>query len=114
LSKKAARLAFRQALSEKIAAGELVVLDALELPEARTRHVEAVYRALGEPAGLLFVVPEVGDDLARAVRNHPAVDAVAARQVGVVSLLRFALVAVTREGMTALEKRVTAPVRRGA
>ncbi len=114
LPKKAARLAFRRALSEKIAAGELVVLDSLSLPEARTRHVAELHRRLGEPPGLLLVVPAVDEALARAVRNHPAVDAVSAARLGVVTLLRFPLVAVTREAMEALEARVKAPVRRGA
>ncbi len=43
--KKVARLAFRRALSEKVAAGQVLVVDGLELAEAKTRRWPRSWRS---------------------------------------------------------------------
>ena len=91
-----------------------MVLDELTLPEPRTRHIADVVRALGSPRSLLLVVPEREEGLWKATRNLPHVAVTTAARVGTMALLRFDGVAVTRDAMSLLEKRLEAPVRRSS
>ena len=45
MPKKARRAALRSALSAKVASGDLVVLDKLEIPEPKTQHMAQVLKA---------------------------------------------------------------------
>jgi large subunit ribosomal protein L4 len=66
------RGALSDALSAKLAAGALVVVDRLELREPRTKVLVTALRALGAgPDPTLLVVAERRDSIERAARNVP-------------------------------------------
>ena len=69
INKESKRVAMRSALSAKVAAGELIVLDALQLEEAKTKNVAAVLKALNLSARTLLVVGEDNDNVKRASAN---------------------------------------------
>ena len=74
LPRKALRAATRMALRLKLEAGQLFVVDSLELPDARTKYVAAALRSggyLGQSC--LFVTEGVNAYLVRAARNIPKV-----------------------------------------
>lgn len=74
LPRKALRAATRMALRLKLEAGQLFVVDSLELPDARTKYVAAALRSggyLGQSC--LFVTEGVNAELVRAARNIPKV-----------------------------------------
>jgi len=74
LPRKALRAATRMALRLKLEAGQLFIVDSLDLPEARTKYVAAALRSggyLGQSC--LFVTEGVNADLVRAARNIPKV-----------------------------------------
>ena len=74
LPRKALRAATRMALRLKLEAGQLFVVDSLELPDPRTKYVAAALRSgvyLGQSC--LFVTEGVNADLVRAARNIPKV-----------------------------------------
>ncbi|MDA0920514.1 MAG: 50S ribosomal protein L4 [Planctomycetota bacterium] len=74
LPRKALRVATRMALRLKLKAGQLFVVDSLDLPEARTKHVATALRSggyLGQSC--LFVTEGINTDLVRAARNIPKV-----------------------------------------
>lgn len=106
LGRKVARLAFRRALSEKIQAGEVRVVDTLALSEAKTKQLVAVLKALDVGKRALLVVEKMDETLKRAARNISAVELVQARDVGVYQLLRYPVVIVTRGGMDVLKGRL--------
>lgn len=114
MPRKAARLAFRRALADKIAAGAVVVLEKLDLQDGRTREMAALQRALKADRGLLVIVDQVDPKVARASRNLPKVEVATAASVHTYRLLRWPCVAVTREGLAGLERRLAAQVGRGA
>jgi len=93
-----AQLAFRRALSAKIADGQVVVVDALNLPEAKTKLVAALLKKLDVRTSGLFVTDVANDALVRAARNIPKVEVACACDVDVYSLLRFRTVIATRAG----------------
>jgi large subunit ribosomal protein L4 len=99
VNKKVARLAFRRAVGEKVAAGALRVLDSLALPEARTRLFAELMQALDVRAPALFVVDALDENAALASRNIPGVEITLAKDLNVYQLLRYPAVIVTRAGM---------------
>jgi large subunit ribosomal protein L4 len=53
LTRKMAQLAFRRAVSEKVAAGQMVLLDDLTLAQAKTKEMQAVLNNLALKRGAL-------------------------------------------------------------
>ncbi len=74
LPRKALRAATRMALRLKLEAGQLFIVDSIDLPEARTKYVAAALRSGGyHGQSCLFVTEGVNADLVRAARNIPKV-----------------------------------------
>ncbi|MCL6445668.1 MAG: 50S ribosomal protein L4, partial [Alicyclobacillus sp.] len=87
LPKKVRRLALYSALSSKVDAGKIVVLDKLELAEAKTKHMVALLRNL--QVGKALIVESAKQDVAcLAARNIPDVKYVDAYGINVYDLLR--------------------------
>ncbi len=106
LTKKAARLAFRRALSAKIEQGDITVIDELALSTPKTKEFAAVMKNLGLDRGGLFIVDETNDNLLLASRNIPRVEMATAQLVNIYQILRYKNVIVTKAGMEALLQRL--------
>ena len=105
--KKVAALAFRRAFSEKVVNGEFRIVDALALPEAKTKHVATLLQALGLSKGVLIVIAKADRDLLRAARNIPDVEVAMAQEVSTYQMLRYPVVVSTRPAMELLQARVS-------
>ncbi|MBN1269050.1 MAG: 50S ribosomal protein L4 [Kiritimatiellae bacterium] len=108
LSKKAARLAFRRAFSDKVSAGQVVVIEDLSLAEPKTRPLAELLGKLGAQSGALLVVDQVARNLQLAARNLERVEVVTGKDVNTYQVLRYPLVLVTREGMARVQQRLKA------
>ncbi|HHW13385.1 MAG TPA: 50S ribosomal protein L4 [Firmicutes bacterium] len=98
LPKKMRRLALKSALSAKTAAGEIVVLDELKLPEAKTKEMAAVLNRLGaENALVVTAAPDT--TLHLASRNIPGVKTMTADGLNVYDILNHARLVMTREAV---------------
>jgi large subunit ribosomal protein L4 len=73
LSKKVERGALRSALSEKMKAGEFVVVDALSATEVKTKAAAAMLRQLGITGKAVLVDVAADEKLSRSLRNIPGV-----------------------------------------
>ena len=71
VNKKVRRLAFKSALTSKLNAGEIVVVDSLELKEAKTKLMAGVLKALDAEKKALVVLPERDETVIRATNNLP-------------------------------------------
>lgn len=69
VNKKVRRLAFKSAMTCKFNAGEIVVLDKLELKEAKTKLMAALFRNLDAKRKALLVLPDKDEAVARATAN---------------------------------------------
>ena len=69
VNKKVRRLAFRSALTAKLNAGEIVVVDALELKEAKTKLMAQVLKNLQAEKKALVVLPAPEEKVVRAAAN---------------------------------------------
>jgi large subunit ribosomal protein L4 len=106
LNKKVGRLAFQRAFSEKVAAGEVKVVDTLGLPEAKTRAFAALMKALGVTAPALFVVDKADRNVVLAARNMEDVEVVRGSDVNVYQVLRYPTLVVSQAGMEQVKARL--------
>jgi large subunit ribosomal protein L4 len=106
LPRKVAALAFRRVFSDKVVEGEVRVVEALTLPEAKTRHVAALLKALGLAKGALIVTETSDRGLIRAARNIPNVEVASASDVCTYQILRYPVLVTTRAALVALQARV--------
>ncbi|MCF7837010.1 MAG: 50S ribosomal protein L4 [Candidatus Marinimicrobia bacterium] len=114
VNKKTARLAFRRALSDKVAAGDVVVLERLELPAPKTRELAQIAKSLQAETKGLFLVDQVAPELGRAARNLATVAVARVGQTPTYQLLNARRIVVTQAGMAELEKRLRSAAGRQA
>ncbi len=106
ITRKTAQLAFRRAFSDKVAAGEVVILDELKLDEPKTRVIADLLRKLEATRGALIVLDAPDRAISLAVRNIPRVSVTTSDNVSTYDLLSHRLVAITRAGMEKLTSRL--------
>jgi len=107
VNRKVVQLAFRRALSDKIADGTLLVIEEFGVKEIKTKPVVDLLKALGlAQSTVLMVDTEVTENLAMSARNlqNVMVDHVAG--LDVYSILRFKNVLVTRAAMEGIKARL--------
>jgi large subunit ribosomal protein L4 len=105
LNKKVRRLGLISALSQKAKDGKLVVVD-LDGVAAKTGEMAKAVRALGWKSALI-VDATVQEGLGKAVRNLPNVQAMPTVGANVHDILRYDVLAVTRQGVEALKERLS-------
>lgn len=106
VNRKVRDLAFKRALSDKIAEGEVRVVEPLQVESGKTRDAAALLAAQGITGPVLLVCEQVPDTLVRAVQNLPKVEAAAARDVNVYQLLRYPILLVDPAGLEQLTARL--------
>ncbi len=114
LNKRVARLAFARALSEKLTAGAVIVVDQWELAVPKTKLLAAALKKMNVTRGALLVTTEVSRNLALAARNLSGVAVAAARRVNIYQVLRYPHLVVSQAALTQLQQRITLPQRRAS
>jgi large subunit ribosomal protein L4 len=109
LPRGVARLAFRRAFSDRLAAGEVRVLESLSVPEPKTRRLVAVLRDLGVEERALIVVEKPDRNLALAARNLPDVAVSTAQSLSTYEVLDCRVVLITRAALDAVRQRMAGP-----
>jgi len=106
LTKKFRALGLRHALSAKAGAGELVVIDAADLPEAKTRLLAQAVKNLGWKRALVIDGAEVNANFARAAQNIENLDVLPSVGANVYDILRRDTLVLTKSAVEALEARL--------
>jgi len=105
--KKVKALAFRKALSERLLAGDIVVVDELKLASHKTKEFAGIVATIGaKNAPTLVVTDQVDQNLKLASRNVPNVQVEPAASVNVYELLRFAKIVATKAALEKLSARL--------
>ena len=104
VNKKVRRLAMKSALSSKVAAEELIVLDSLEMNEIKTKEVVSVLKALETGKKVLIVLPEKNDVIYRSARNIAGVKTTLASTLNVYDLLNCDTVVVLKDAVSKIEE----------
>lgn len=106
LPKKVRALGLKLALSAKAGAGSLVVLEAADLAEGKTKALAGHLKSLGWKRALVIDGPEVNANFARAARNIEGLDVLPSAGANVYDILRRDTLVLTRAGIEALEARL--------
>ena len=105
LPKKVRALGLRHALSSKVKASELVILDKAEVAEAKTRVLKSAFLKLGLDNALIIDGAEVNRGFAAAARNIPNIDVLPVGGINVYDVLRHKKLVLTKAAVEALEAR---------
>ena len=106
LPKKVRKLALKTALSSKAADGKLVVLDSVDVKDAKTSALSKKFGTLGWGSVLVIDGAAVNEGFARAARNIPGVDVLPQQGANVYDILRRDTLVLTKDAVEALEARL--------
>lgn len=104
VNKKVRRLAMKSALSSKVAAEELIVLDSLEMNEIKTKEVVSVLKALETGKKVLIVLPEKNETVYRSARNIKCVKTTLVSTLNVYDILNCDSLVVLKDAVSKIEE----------
>ena len=106
LPKKFRALGLRHALSAKLKAGALVIVDSIAMAEAKTAQLAKTVKDLGWKRVLIIDGVSVDGNFALAARNVEGVDVLPTMGANVYDILRRDTLVITKAGVEALEARL--------
>ena len=106
LTKKFRKLGLRHALSAKMTAGELVIIDVADLASAKTGELAKAVKNLGWKRALVVDGAEVNANFALAARNIDGVNVLPSQGANVYDILKSDTLVITKAGVEALEARL--------
>lgn len=104
VNKKVRRLAMKSALSSKVAAEELIVLDSFEMNEIKTKEVVSVLKALETGKKVLIVLPEKNETVYRSARNIKGVKTTLVSTLNVYDILNCDSLVVLKDAVSKIEE----------
>lgn len=104
VNKKVRRLAMKSALSSKVVAEELIVLDSLEMNEIKTKEVVSVLKALETGKKVLIVLPEKNETVYRSARNIKGVKTTLVSTLNVYDILNCDSLVVLKDAVSKIEE----------
>ncbi|MEK7139579.1 MAG: 50S ribosomal protein L4 [Patescibacteria group bacterium] len=105
VNKKMKNLALRMVLSDKARDQAIIVVDKLELPELKTKHLAALLAKLPVKSSKAVLALAKGDQaMTVAAKNLPKVFACGAASLNVVDLLKHQYLLVSKAGLAMIEQ----------
>jgi large subunit ribosomal protein L4 len=95
--KKIRRLAMKSALSTKLQAQNIIVLDTLSFDEMKTAKMAGVLKALKIDSPALLVLAEKNPNVEKSARNIPAVKTVLVNTINVFDILKYDRFVITKD-----------------
>ncbi|KAB7740272.1 50S ribosomal protein L4 [Parvibaculum sedimenti] len=105
LPKKVRALALRHALSSKVKADNLVILEDTKVEAPKTKALKEAFAKLGLKSVLFIDGAEVNENFALAARNIPNVDVLPVQGINVYDILRREKLVLTKAAVESLEAR---------
>ena len=103
MNKKEKQLAMKSALSSKVAENKLVVVDKLELQEAKTNVFAKILAKLSAPKALV-VTKDKNNNVVLSANNIPTVKTTVANSLSVYDILKYEKLVLTKEAVAAIEE----------
>ncbi|MBQ8081342.1 MAG: 50S ribosomal protein L4 [Clostridia bacterium] len=101
---KVRRLAMKSALTTQFNDGNIIVVDKIELPEAKTKHVAKMLTALGADKKVLLVVDNEQKDVIRAAKNIEGLKDAYVNTINVYDLLNADKIVVVKGAMQDIQE----------
>lgn len=102
--KKVRRLAMKSALSSKLSAGDIIVVDKIALNEAKTRLVARMLKDLGVEKKALLVMAGPDETLIRAARNIESLSGTNVNTLNVYDILRANKLIILQDAVKGIEE----------
>ena len=103
LNKKLKRLAMKSALTTKLADNELLVIDAFNLEEVKTKNMAVILENLNAPDALIVTAVK-DENVVLSTRNIPGVKTTLVTTLNVYDILKYEKFIVTKEAVKAISE----------
>jgi len=103
MNKKQRRLAIRSALSSKAAAGQVLVVDDLNMQQPKTKEFAGFLNAIGAKKSLV-VLPEVRENVIKSARNVPGVTTTLSTIISTYDILNHESFIVDKAALATIEE----------
>ena len=107
INKKTRKLALRKALSERFKAGEVLVVDQVQMDQPKTKDVIRLLDQLKVDGTALIVTREVNANAQLSARNMPYVDVTTSASLNTYDTLRYDCLILTKDALSGLESRLS-------
>jgi len=107
INKKTRKLALRKALSERFKAGEVLVVDQVQMDQPKTKDVIRLLDQLKVDGTALIVTGEVNANAQLSRRNIPYVDVTTSASLNTYDTLKFDCLILTKDALSGLESRLS-------
>lgn len=104
LPKKARKVALKSALSAKVEAGEIVVVDSFELNEIKTKMMVGILENLKAVKKPLIVTAGVDENVTKSARNIEGAMAMATEGLNVYDILAHDNLVITKDAVSKVEE----------
>lgn len=103
---KVRQIALRKALSERINAGEVLVVDSFAVADGKTKSFISALSAIVQADKILVIAPSFDELTLRAGRNVAEVQMLRSIDVNTEDLLSYRKIVITNDGLTQLAQRM--------
>ena len=104
LNKKVRRLAMKSALSSKVAADEMIVLDSINLDAIKTKAMAEMFAAIKAGKKVLVVLPENNEVIYKSIRNIEGAKVSTVNTLNVYDILNCDSLVVLKDSVTKIEE----------
>lgn len=103
MNKKERRAALRSALSSRVEAEKLIVLDELKLEEIKTKEMQRILNNLKVQKAVI-VLPEKDEKVVLSARNIPNVATISSKMLSVYDVMKYSTVIMTKDAVASIEE----------
>ncbi|MBR2953494.1 MAG: 50S ribosomal protein L4 [Clostridia bacterium] len=104
VNKKVRRLAMKSALSSKVAADEMIVLDSVNLDAIKTKEIAKMFEAIKAQKKVLVVLPENNEVIYKSTRNIEGAKVSTVNTLNVYDILNCDTIVVLKDAVTKIEE----------
>ena len=104
LNKKVKKLAMKSALSSKVNANEIIVLDELVLDEIKTKKISTMLKNLKVESKALIVTNEKNDNVVKSANNIKGVATTFTGSLNVYDILKYDVMVITKDAVSKIEE----------
>ena len=104
VNKKVRRLAMKSALSSKVAADEMIVLDSVKLDAIKTKEIAKMFEAIKAQKKVLVVLPENNEVIYKSTRNIEGAKVSTVNTLNVYDILNCDKIVVLKDAVAKIEE----------
>lgn len=104
INKKVRRLAMKSALSSKVAANEMTVVDSIALDAIKTKEMAKMFAAIEAGKKVLVVLPEDNEVIYKSIRNIEGAKVSTVNTLNVYDILNCNTIVVLKDAVTKIEE----------